>query len=195
MGGSRIEMASFLKALEKGQGKEKISNSFSPPWMQDKEIIDKKETNKAGDPAGNKVGSALCLRNQIYDNEIVRRRVVAHKKKWRPKSKEEKQLNNKDYTFTVLSEIYGARKEVICKLFETLREDYMTPRLSSEDGARISNQKKSTFDRTVNRLSEEGILMKYGFRTRAGGRIYWFHPVVLECLNEIKEYEPTYFAY
>ena len=154
--------------------------------------------DKAGDPAGNKAGTGdkvIKLQKHLYDNEIIRKKVSIIKRKWKPKTEAQKNLNNSDCTFVLLSEIYAARKSVICGFFMSLQDDFMTPRLTSEEGARITNQKKSTFDRTVNRLSKEGILAKYGFKTRAGGKIYWFHPVVYECLKKIRDTDPDYFNY
>ena len=193
-------MASLKDAIKKGQKKGKIPEGVTHPWMQDLDIYNNSLRNQAGhkavDPADNQAGHTSSKPNMhLFDNKIIRNKAQLAKKKWRPKSSIQKKLNDIDFVFVYLSEIYGAKKSVICGLFSSLLDDLMTPRLSSSEGARIANQKKSTFERTVNRLSEEGVLLKYGFKTRAGGRIYWFHPSVLKCLNIIKKNDPDYFNY
>ena len=136
--------------------------------------------------------------SRLHDSSIIRKKAVAEMKRWiksSGKNKEFKRLKQKEFAFEFLIELYGSRKEVLVRLFRSLKSDQMTPRLSPDEGAVLTNQKKSTFLRTIHRLDREFVIARYGFKTRTGGAIYWVHPTVLDTLKELEKSDPSYFDF
>ena len=134
----------------------------------------------------------------LENSSLVRRKILKTIKKEpanypASKLKRFRELKNREACFEYLAEIFGSKRVIVSFLFKTLLHDDLTPRMSLDEGAKECGLKKNTFGRTIDRLVSDVVVFKYGFKTRKGGAVYWFHPNVLSCLRTMEKEDLNYF--
>ena len=105
-------------------------------------------------------------------------------------------LHPKQYNKKSLETLYGlvgtTKHKIIVEIYKSLLGDKVSPLWTPEEAAELTKCEIENFKTTTKRLYRDSILDRTGFNSTTGGSVYWFHPKIQKCLDDIKIHDPNY---